>query len=691
MDYRVKFRPSFSFLCVLVLVCSESVQATPEPLKMASAVAYDRVRVTSADWVDNTHINVQVAGQDRNRSSSFLIDATSGEYRNAKPIHDGAISPDQRWLIRVSKGNWLLTDLTTNTATVIAPAQQALALGSVSLATRAQWSPDSRWFAIYDAVQSPLAARTPSSEVTRNGVKTDILDGLVPKSDIPWSRPEIMIGSPQAVNHLKRIAIPEDNAKPGGWGGNGRYYFKVLRRGTRSNTSSYTAFRVADAVTGTVNEVYRVKGFNQSAAISESPDGRFMAISADIDSGRWDDFVSLILLDRHGQVRRLTKSQYVTDFVWSRDSKFLYVFARDGGFDRIFSVSLGGSVTAVTNGAAVSIFNPVLSPDGKRLVFETLDPYGTSKLACLDLRSGRYRNILDIDRPLDRYAMATFERFRWQARDGLWLNGYLFLPPQFHRDGQYPLLVDVHGGGVSAPLSLSNLLGYSSDLPLPWHAWARLGYVVFVPDMRSSGEYGAEVASARYAANDWDSSLGIKADSLDIEDGVSALISRGYIDRRRLAIFGHSAGGARVSYILASTNRYAAGIIHDPAPSGALPNSIFLISGGRTGQSLLQEGSSIEENPDVYTGGFLFDANRVRTPTLIMLGNPERGAAPPLSAEVLYSLLRMNNIPARLVRFPEDGHVPSSTASTMIRFDEMQAWLSRFVPACGASGGVAAC
>jgi acetyl esterase/lipase len=224
--------------------------------------------------------------------------------------------------------------------------------------------------------------------------------------------------------------------------------------------------------------------------------------------------------------------------------------------------------------------------------------------------------------------------------------------------------------------------------PLEWHVWAALGYVVFVPDYRSSGEYGPQVAKARYLTSDF---CGIQRDAQDVENGTRWVMSKGFIDSRRVAVFGHSAGGGRVNLLLTRSHLYHAGILHEPTSSGSMATILDVTTGpsagvrfenfGFWGSDKATDGVSFAKNPSAYLSGFLFDGYKSTTPTLILVGNPAKGALPPMSAEVLFSMLRQYNVPTRMLRYTNDGHNPLNAASSLSEFNEVRAWLERYIPA----------
>ena len=156
------------------------------------------------------------------------------------------------------------------------------------------------------------------------------------------------------------------------------------------------------------------------------------------------------------------------------------------------------------------------------------------------------------------------------------------------------------------------------------------------------------------------------------------LISKGFIDRRRIVIFGQSAGGGRVNLLLTRGHRYAAAILHDPIPSGHDAEALRAAALGLPVRWSRPQLTTRQRRAELK--GFLFEGWRSRTPTLIMVGNPEHGAVDPLSAQTLYSMLLSRHVPTRFVQYLDDGHVPTTSAGVEDRFHQMQTWMDRYAP-----------
>jgi len=198
----------------------------------------------------------------------------------------------------------------------------------------------------------------------------------------------------------------------------------------------------------------------------------------------------------------------------------------------------------------------------------------------LDINSGEETVVLVVDEPAREFNLGKWSHVQWQSTDGVEPFGYLFLPPNFDPKRQYPMIVDIHGGGAGSRLYLfGSLTVGEAEGPLEWHAWAALGYVVFVPDYRSTGDYGSKVIADIYKS-------GQVAAIKDIEDAISGtqyMIDQGFVDPARIALFGHSAGGKRAYIILTKHDLYAAAILNESISPDATSTFIYAASGGNAG------------------------------------------------------------------------------------------------------------
>jgi len=145
----------------------------------------------------------------------------------------------------------------------------------------------------------------------------------------------------------------------------------------------------------------------------------------------------------------------------------------------------------------------------------------------------------------DPAQMAEMRPITYRARDGMQLYGYLTLPAGREPKG-LPLVVLPHGG----PYGPRDSWGFDPEAQF----LANRGYAVLQVNFRGSGGYGRDYEAAGY--RQW----GLKMQD-DLTDGVEWSIAQGYVDRRRVAIYGASYGGyAALAGLVYTPELYVCGV-----------------------------------------------------------------------------------------------------------------------------------
>lgn len=127
---------------------------------------------------------------------------------------------------------------------------------------------------------------------------------------------------------------------------------------------------------------------------------------------------------------------------------------------------------------------------------------------------------------INRDQMAEMRPISYKARDGMAIHGYLTLPPGKALKN-LPLIVNPHGGPWAR-----DSWGFNFEVQF----LASRGYAVLQMDFRASVGYGKKHEQAGYGQ--WGLTM-----QDDITDAVRWVIEQGYIDPKRVAIYGGSYGG----------------------------------------------------------------------------------------------------------------------------------------------------
>lgn len=142
--------------------------------------------------------------------------------------------------------------------------------------------------------------------------------------------------------------------------------------------------------------------------------------------------------------------------------------------------------------------------------------------------------------------MAQMRPITFTSRDGLTIYGYITLPKEALQGKKVPLIVNPHGG----PQGIRDTWGFNPETQL----FASRGYATLQVNFRISGGYGKEFLRAGFKQ------IGRKLMD-DIEDGVQYVISQGWVDKDRIAIYGGSHGGyATLMGLIKTPDLYVCGV-----------------------------------------------------------------------------------------------------------------------------------
>jgi dipeptidyl aminopeptidase/acylaminoacyl peptidase len=336
---------------------------------------------------------------------------------------------------------------------------------------------------------------------------------------------------------------------------------------------------------------------------------------------------------------------------WSPDSKTLAVVLQETHWDKIWQIpAAGGAPQELTFGSGEDE-EPVYSPDGKWIVFEsnrdlaeehhlwviaatggephrvtTLQGLETLPVWFADSRSIRFQWRSTLGASATYTATATGagepqlvgsihhsiyeqtgivpEVIRYHGLDGLPLAAILYKPLDYHSGTRYPTVIVAHGGPEA-----------QSVLPAaPWSVFlAQQGYVVVEPNFRGSTGYGERFRNANV-----EDSGGGEID--DIQASVNYLVQIGLTDPKRVGISGGSHGGTVVANAVARyPNTFAVGI----EKFGVVDRALFLQYTNRNSAIRWETkmGGSPEEKPAVYKkADVLLEVAQIKTPLLVLHG-----------------------------------------------------------------------
>ena len=191
------------------------------------------------------------------------------------------------------------------------------------------------------------------------------------------------------------------------------------------------------------------------------------------------------------------------------------------------------------------------STDLSRAVFLQTNRTHPPEILLLDRKSTK--QLTNVFKDLDRYPRFSSEAVKWKSRDGLEVEGMLWLPVGYQPGKRVPLLTELHGGPTGVTLD-----AFPTPRTYPVQVYLQNGIAVFSPNFRGSVNYGAEFRMKNALSQG-------EGDYEDVMSGIDALIARGIADPDRLGMMGWSYGAYLTTSVVTQTNRFKAASIGAPA------------------------------------------------------------------------------------------------------------------------------
>jgi dipeptidyl aminopeptidase/acylaminoacyl peptidase len=265
---------------------------------------------------------------------------------------------------------------------------------------------------------------------------------------------------------------------------------------------------------------------------------------------------------------------------------------------------------------------------------------------------------------LEQYGLATMEPFTVTSRDGLTLHGYLTWPttvtPDERRD--LPAVLNVHGGPWAR-----DSWGY--DAEAQW--LANRGYLSIQVNFRGSTGFGKAFVNA--ANREWGARM-----HDDLLDTLSWAIGQGYVDARRVAIYGGSYGGYAALVGAAFTPDVFAAAVDIVGPSNliTLIRSVPSYWAPIIAQFHARVGNPDTEEDFLWSRSPLSKADRIRIPLLIAQGanDPRVKQA---ESEQIVAALSERGIDHEYLLFPDEGHGFAKPENRLRFYAEAEAFLAK--------------
>jgi dipeptidyl aminopeptidase/acylaminoacyl peptidase len=277
------------------------------------------------------------------------------------------------------------------------------------------------------------------------------------------------------------------------------------------------------------------------------------------------------------------------------------------------------------------------------------------------LRAGRSKAtaVSAFTNPAEALSRAQRQQFTFQRDDGVSLNAEVVLPADWKPgSGPLPTVFWIYPNDFrSAAAASENRTSphrFPSQSPLNPEVLVTQGYAVVRPDLAIVGTNDQYVAELRRSA----------------QAAVDECVKRGFTDRARIGVGGHSYGAFSTVNCLAHTKLFRAGVASDGAYNRTLTPFTF--------QS---ETRNLWEARDTYLGmsPFLY-ANQIEAPLLLLHNLDDTNVGThPMQSQRLYEALNGLGKPVQLIEYPYEDHGPAARETVLDYWARALEWFDQHV------------
>lgn len=436
----------------------------------------------------------------------------------------------------------------------------------------------------------------------------------------------------------------------------GRYILMMTsnhRMGKRP-TTLFSVYKM-DVQTLQVEELVKDDGFLTNAQFS--PDGRQVllagtpeclgGIGKNVKEGQTPSMIDnqLYLMDLQSkQIEPLTRTfnPNVMQTVWSAVDNCVYFTAEDRDCIALFRLNPAKKHIEKVNVPEEMVLGFSVAEKASSLSFYGESASNSHRLYMVDLKKNASKLEEDLNGELKDVLLGECKAWDFVNSRGDTICGRYYLPPHFDPNKKYPMIANYYGG--CSPTSRNFASRY------PHHAYAALGYVVYVVEPSGATGFGQEF-SARHVNTFGD----YVAD--DIIEGTRKFVeAHSFVNGKKIGCIGASYGGFMTQYLQTKTDLFAAAISH----AGISDHTSYWGEGywGYSYSEVSAANSYPWKNPELFVDHSpLFNADKIHTPLLFLHGAVDTNVPVGESIQMFTALKLLGRETALVVVDGQDHHI----------------------------------
>lgn len=435
---------------------------------------------------------------------------------------------------------------------------------------------------------------------------------------------------------------------------------KVLVMTNRSRLTqrptTLSSLLLLDVNTLAVDTLVAEDGFLNSARFS--PDGTQLAVIASAEAfdgiglnvkegqiPNMYDYQMYLMNVANKQVTPVTKyfNPSVQQVVWSKADGQIYFTAENRDYVSLYRMNPANKEIRqlevkedLVRGMSLAQHVPLLAYYGQGTM-------NSDRLYTLDTKKLRHTLVEDLSKDiLKGIQLGECHDWNFINSKGDTIYGRYYLPPHFDETKQYPMVVNYYGG--------CSPTGRNFESRYPHHAYAALGYVVYVVQPSGASGFGQEFG-ARHV------NTAGEGPAQDIIEGTKKFCEEhSFVNAKKIGCIGASYGGFMTQYLQTKTDIFAAAISH----AGISDHTSYWGEGywGYSYSEVSMAGSYPWTRKDLYVDRSpLFNADKIHTPILFLHGDVDMNVPVGESIQMYTALKLLGRETAMVLVTGQDHHI----------------------------------
>lgn len=345
------------------------------------------------------------------------------------------------------------------------------------------------------------------------------------------------------------------------------------------------------------------------------------------------------------QILPMTKDFYpsVQQTIWNKVDGQIYFMAENRDYISLYRMNPADGKIQQLDAKEDLVKSITLAESAPVMAYYGQGAMNSDRLYTLDTKKLKHTLVEDLSKDLLRdVQLGECRDWNFINSKGDTIYGRYYLPPHFDETKKYPMIVNYYGG--CSPTERNFESRY------PHHAYAALGYVVYVVQPSGASGFGQEFGSRHV-------NTAGEGPAQDIIEGTKKFCEEhAFVNAKKIGCIGASYGGFMTQYLQTKTDIFAAAISH----AGISDHTSYWGEGywGYSYSEVSMANSYPWTRKDLYVDRSpLFNADKIRTPILFLHGDVDMNVPVGESIQMYTALKLLGRETAMVLVDGQDHHI----------------------------------